>query len=92
MTWQTMETAPKDGTFILAFGDEVIGRPAIVWDTQKPRMKGYCVIRWVEGWYDRDEEVSQGLFRKLKTLGYAYWAPDPQQFTPTYWQPLPEKP
>lgn len=90
--WQPIETAPKDGTRILAYGMAVEGFPVIMWDSNKPRVPAFLVISWLEGWYDKDEEVSPGLFRKVPTLSYSYWKPDPQQFRPTHWMPLPEAP
>lgn len=90
--WKPIETAPKDGTKILAFGKEVEGRPVMAWDDSKPRIEGMCVIRWHEGWYEEDIPVGDGLFKKERKLAYSYWMPDPQQFRPTHWQSLPEPP
>lgn len=90
--WQPIETAPKDGTRILAFGQMVEGAPKIVWDDKNPRVPAQMVIWWIEGWYDKDEPVGDGLFKKVPTLGYSYWAPEPQQFRPAHWMPLPEPP
>lgn len=90
--WQPIERAPKDGTKFLARGRAVPDFPRMAWDDQIPRVDDYCVVWWREGWYDADEEVSPGLFKKVRTLGYSYWAPEPQQFSPTHWHPLPAPP
>jgi hypothetical protein len=95
--WQPIETAPKDGTFILAFGRAY---PELVegsgrWITAKPEVKRvpFCmIVRWIEGWYEKEIEISPGSYRKEPTQGYAYWAPEPQAFTPTHWQRLPDCP
>lgn len=89
MTWQPIETAPKDGTQILAHGMGVKGMPKIAWDANEPREPAWLVIRWVEAWYDDYEDQGDGTYKKVQKQGYAYWQPDPQQFQPTHWMPLP---
>ena len=49
-------------------------------------------MKWIEGWYDKDVEVGDGLFRKERTCGYAYWAPHAHAFNPTHWMPVPDPP
>ena len=92
--WRTIESAPKDGSRVLAYGSMVEGAPRIMWDPNKPRVNAHSIIHWVEGWYDKLEPAGDGLFKKVPTQGYAYWGSDagPQQFEPTHWMPLPEQP
>lgn len=95
--WQPIETAPKDGTRILAFGLAYAelaedGERWCVSDTNKPRLPFIATVKWIEGWYDKEVNVGEGLYRKERTQGYAYWAPHAHAFNPTHWQPLPEPP
>jgi hypothetical protein len=89
--WMPMETAPKDGTDILAYGPGVKGFPG-AWDTDVPREACMAIIHWREAWYEDYEEQPDGLFKKVSRLGYAYWAPHPHQLSPTHWMPLPDSP
>lgn len=90
--WQPIETAPKDGTEILAFGMGVEGEPVVMWDDSKPRIPMWRVIHWKETWYDDYAEQPDGSYRKDRKQGFAYWGPNPQQFRPTHWMPLPTPP
>lgn len=94
--WQTIDTAPKDGTWILAYGlaypDYAERGHWLAHAPNKPRVPYITVVRWVEGWYDKEIEVGEGLYRKESTLAYAHWNPEPLAFQPTHWIPLPEPP
>jgi hypothetical protein len=95
--WQPIETAPKDGTTVLAYGLAYaeLSNDGFSWitaDDQKPRKPLVTIIRWHEAWYDKDVEVGDGLFRKEPTLSHAYWKPHAHAFRPTHWQPLPDPP
>lgn len=87
--WQPIETAPKDGTRILAHGR---GTDNGIWaaDVKMPLMQ--CVIYW--GWHDSEdfEPVGDGTYRKV-TKRVLEWRPiGPHFFNPTHWMPLPNPP
>lgn len=96
--WLPIESAPKDGTRILAYGmafpelAEHGGEHWITADTKRPRVPFIRTISWVEGWYDKEIDNGDGTYRKERTQGYAYWRPDPHSFNPTHWMPLPPPP
>ena len=95
--WQSIESAPKDGTWFLAHGTayaELADRG--MWfthDCNDSRRKPYTmIIHWVEGWYDKEIDNGDGTYRKERTQGYAYWGPEPHAFRPSHWMPLPDGP
>lgn len=96
MDWQDIASAPKDGTWVLAVGKaypELAERGDwITADPSRPRVPHTMMIRWVEGWYDKEVDLGGGTYRKKPTQGYAYWGPQPHAFHPTHWMPLPSPP
>ncbi len=97
LTWEPIETAPKDGSKILAFGQAYaeLSDDGFRWftaDDQKPRKPFFTVIAWREGWYDKEIDNGDGTYRKERACGYAYWGPHAHAFTPTHWMPLPGDP
>jgi hypothetical protein len=88
--WQPIDTAPKDGTPILAFGR---GTDKCMWPADEKMPETQCVIWW--SWHDttRDEDAGGGLFRKVPERALEMWKPmGPHWFYPTHWMPLPEPP
>lgn len=95
--WQPIETAPKDGNKILAYGIGFAGLANmgswIVHDDKNGRKPMHAIVHWVEGWYDKEVEAGNGLYRKERVQGYAHWMPHgPHAFEPTHWMPLPVGP
>lgn len=91
--WKPIESAPKDGTRILAFGMADDDYQRIFIDTNKPKVPVMEVIHWIEGWYDDEIDNGDGTYRKEKKLGYSYWKPHgPYYYKPTHWMPLPPAP
>jgi hypothetical protein len=91
--WMPIETAPKDGTRILASGMAYseLADDGFRWltaDMGKPRKPLIAIVAWVEGWYDKEIDNDDGTYRKERTQGYAYWGPHAHAFTPTHWKPL----
>jgi hypothetical protein len=79
--WQSMETAPKDGTHIMAFGNYISANPpsahySFVW-----------IVKWEES--RREIALGDGLYRR-EVVGA--WGSPPCEFFPTHWQPLPAPP
>ena len=78
--WQPIETAPKDGTKILAYDPDGIHDPV------------YAVICWYVHETDFFEEMEGGLYKKSANKT-AWW--DGASYLPfnaTHWMPLPEPP
>ena len=84
--WQPIETAPKDGTRILAHGLGTV-----------TTLKQAVPMTQVIFWYWEDDapefvEAGEGLYRKVYKRKFEMWAPFPETFTPLHWQPLPPPP
>lgn len=88
--WMPIETAPKDGRPVLAYGR---GTDRGMWPCDKEMPEMMCVVKWVEAWFDDYEELPDGNFKKVQKQGYAHWSPiGPHFFKPSHWQPLPPPP
>lgn len=85
MNWQPIETAPKDGTCILAYLAETpIWRKWVVPDTL------YAVVFWeYDCWRSMEVEDCGTMGGELTG-----WMPDWVciDVTPTHWMPLPKAP
>jgi len=80
MEWQPIDTAPKDGTIVLLFGESHYGGQAIE--------TGYYVEQWAESW----ETVKSGNGKRtqeLRKTDSGYWDAN---LSPTHWIPLPPPP
>lgn len=82
MTWQSIETAPKDGTEILAVFSNDYGyqnKPTVY----GPWTVSFICNRWVATWEGRRVIESEG-----------YWGTEYKEppLDPTHWMPLPEPP
>ena len=79
--WQPIETAPKDGTHILAYDPEGIHGPV------------YAVVHWyVHKGEKYTESETEGLYRR-EQYEVPWW--DGAAYTPfraTHWMPLPPAP
>jgi hypothetical protein len=81
MQWQDIETAPKDGTWFLAYGERDEG------DDLPPI--GPC--RWRANSFDRWEQVSPTR-KELVTHFESDWDWDSGLYNLSHWMPLPEPP
>ncbi len=91
--WKTIDSAPKDGTKIFAYGQAVKGFPSVVaWNPDEPREPAFAIIWWMEGWYAAEEPIGDGVYTKTPKKSFDYWAPEPQTFRPTHWMSLPVQP
>ncbi len=82
MTWQSIETAPKDGSWVLLFG----GKPDCDFDCDAARPP-VVAARWIPTEI-RTTYDSPGLWRfcSYDSGYYGEWE------NPTHWMPLPEPP
>lgn len=88
--WQPIDTAPRDRTRILAFGNGT-DESTWVYGAKMPPMMVVIYWSWHDG--DRDEPVGDGLFRRVPCRVIEGWRPiGVHFFTPTHWMPLPDAP
>jgi len=90
MEWQPIDTAPKDGTHFLAYGN---GKPekAIIYDDEKdwkPRIR-VCWRILMDS--HKNEDAGNGLFRRVPYVHDLGWEGG-VHFAPTHWMPLPPPP
>lgn len=81
--WQTIETAPKDGTVVDLWMPADFGDP------------GYRVANcsWREEKPPFDEISSFGWFREHDEFGWIdVWVPNEDMSAPTHWMPMPAPP
>ena len=82
MTWQPLDTAPKDGARILLFSDR----------------DGVCLGRWVEMKYKRWELVDENTQKAVGEDDYSMWGGSDGEggelcpATLTHWMALPDGP
>jgi hypothetical protein len=76
--WQSIETAPKDGTWFLAA-------------RKGEGFEEYEIGAYDPLLFDRYEEVEGGLYRKLQERGYE-WRGFNNMHRMTHWMPLPPPP
>jgi len=92
--WQPIETAPKDGRLILAFGKGPADPSAISFDMNAKLVPTVRLTYWHGGFesdsYELDDET--GLYRKKITRVGAGWRGDRFCFDPTHWIDIPETP
>lgn len=74
--WQTIDTAPKDGTHFLAFGG----------DQEDVQYEDETVTSPLVIWWDPDNGNGDWRFCSYDGGMYGEWK------NPTHWQPLPEPP
>ena len=81
--WQPIETAPKDGTHILAFAYPLAIIPLVCcWQQAPEGIRDQCK-EWQWKWSEADDFFrDDDLFR--------YWIE--MEYNPTHWMPLPPPP
>jgi hypothetical protein len=88
MNWHPIETAPKDGTFILVYLAE---RPEQrYWDSWHIYMTPYTIGFWLHGKWKSIETKDCGTMGSDETG----WMDDivPIDINPSHWMPIPEPP
>ena len=84
MTWQPIDTAPKNGNCVLVCavdGGEYIVEPTIGW-WEGPKTAGARRPPFVEGWFSESDGFSPRTVERKGWGGYQ----------PTHWMVLPEPP
>jgi hypothetical protein len=84
--WQPIETAPKDGTYIIAFEP----------DEDRAWKPNIAIVQWhlpTSQHFEPDDE-DPDLYRKIiKPVGSGFWVGGPwSPWHATHWMPLPEPP
>jgi hypothetical protein len=79
--WQLIETAPKDGTWILVWGHKVV-------DADKEPIG---LARWVKSSWDSWQDDGPRK-RVLVTTDDSGWECDDHLYDPTHWMRLPSPP
>lgn len=92
--WQPIETAPKDGTKILAFKHH----PKTYWVDMLIAPRDEIAVAWWHVTTTEDEvDAGDGLYRKVKRIVSERWIKGwdmhiPMGMNPTHWIPLPAAP
>lgn len=88
--WQSIETAPKDGTVILTYGMGH-GNKIFSHDCNEKPFPMFAMAYWT--WHDdfKDIAIGGGLFRKEPCRILEGWRTE-WSYRPTHWMPLPEAP
>lgn len=79
MTWQPIETAPKDGTWILVWGGKTDEEYPDIPEKEKSRP---VIAQWI----DDDAWVTDHKWQ----FAYYNGCHHGEYMNPTHWQPLPE--
>lgn len=82
--WQPIETAPRDGTFILAWGPEPVSNPG--YEARQTYWAFYGEGSMAKAAYDRDEGPSGSWSWSEPCRGWVF------SWHPTHWMPLPSPP
>lgn len=104
MTWQPIETAPRDGTHILVYYDHDADpyhdpeeqyhlTKYATWAESGSFMdrKGYCIAAWQPAFWESTDEYGSGYH--LPAWWFAHQCDDYEYVVnPTHWMPLPSPP
>ncbi len=87
--WQSIGTAPKDGTLILGYDSRYVVPPNDL--EPEDRWSPYEVVRWCVSerstWIFVDNDI-----RKRKRQDTSHFQRSQGSWLPTHWMPLPEPP
>jgi len=81
--WQPIATAPKDGSYILVYGDR--------YSAGKEIAPPVGISRWIKKETEHWDQVSKTQ-KRLRIEDDSHWDYDYGIFAPTHWQPLPIPP